>query len=85
MVVRGSAWPQTNPLYLTSLEALARAIYHRPNILLLDDVLSALDARTEAEVVRNLLDSDGLFRRLNMTVVLVTHAGKDSRPPISLY
>ncbi|KAE8130892.1 putative multidrug resistance protein [Aspergillus pseudotamarii] len=54
--------------------ALARAIYHRPKLLLLDDVFSALDRGTEAEIIRNLFGRDGLVRRLKMTVVLVTHA-----------
>lgn len=48
--------------------ALARALLRRPRILLLDDCLSALDARTEARVLGNL-------RRVlpGRTVFLVAH------------
>lgn len=48
--------------------ALARALLRRPRILLLDDCLSALDARTEARVLDNL-------RRVlpGRTVFLVAH------------
>jgi ATP-binding cassette subfamily B protein len=48
--------------------ALARALLRRPRILLLDDCLSALDARTEARVLANL-------RRVlpGRTVFLVAH------------
>ncbi|MGI4815732.1 MAG: ABC transporter transmembrane domain-containing protein, partial [Janthinobacterium lividum] len=56
--------------------ALARAVYARLDIVLLDDVLSALDAKTEDVVVDRLMGSSGLFRQLNTTVVLITHAVK---------
>lgn len=56
--------------------ALARALYHRPKLLLLDDVLSALDADTETKIMGKMLGPRGLFRRLDAAVVLVTHAAK---------
>ncbi|KAJ9640194.1 hypothetical protein H2204_003419 [Knufia peltigerae] len=56
--------------------ALARALYHPPKLLLLDDVLSALDADTENKIMNKMLGSRGLFRRLDAAVVLVTHATK---------
>ncbi|KIW17840.1 hypothetical protein PV08_05035 [Exophiala spinifera] len=56
--------------------ALARALYHRPKLILLDDVLSALDADTEAKIMERLLGPRGLFQRLDAAVVLVTHAIK---------
>ncbi|ROV98723.1 hypothetical protein VMCG_06796 [Cytospora schulzeri] len=43
-------------------------------LVALDDVLSALDARTEKLVFERLLSKDGLLRRLGATVVLITHA-----------
>lgn len=46
--------------------------------MLLDDVLSALDSNTERQVVERLLGSNGQFRRLGTTVVLVTHSSKPS-------
>ncbi|KAH8591587.1 P-loop containing nucleoside triphosphate hydrolase protein [Bisporella sp. PMI_857] len=54
--------------------ALARAIYSRPEIIILDDVLSALDAKTEAHVAEMLLGSNGIFRKHGTTVILITHA-----------
>lgn len=59
--------------------ALARAVYARPEILVLDDVLSALDSKTEAHVAKMLLGPDAIFRQQGMTVVLITHASKDLR------
>ncbi|KAE9374390.1 putative multidrug resistance protein [Stipitochalara longipes BDJ] len=54
--------------------ALARAVYSRPEIIILDDVLSALDAKTEAHVAEMLLGHNGLFRKQGTTVILITHA-----------
>jgi ATP-binding cassette, subfamily C (CFTR/MRP), member 1 len=54
--------------------ALARAVYAKSDIVLLDDVLSALDSKTEKLVVDRLLGPDGLFRKLKSTVVLITHS-----------
>ena len=56
--------------------ALARCVYARPDIIILDDALSALDARTEQMVVDRLLGKSGLFRQLGTTVVLFTHSGE---------
>jgi ATP-binding cassette subfamily C (CFTR/MRP) protein 1 len=56
--------------------ALARAVYARADVLLLDDVLSCLDERTKGFVVERLFGTEGLCRKLGITVVLVTHAGK---------
>lgn len=49
--------------------ALARAVYARSEIVLLDDVLSAVDSNTAAHLVQHCLN--GLLR--GRTVVLVTH------------
>jgi ATP-binding cassette subfamily C (CFTR/MRP) protein 1 len=51
-------------------------VYLRPEIIILDDVLSALDAKTEAEVAEVLLGADGIFRQQGTTVILITHASK---------
>jgi ATP-binding cassette, subfamily C (CFTR/MRP), member 1 len=56
--------------------ALARAVYQRPGLMLLDDIFSALDAKTETLVFERLFSASGLFRRQATTVVLATHAGK---------
>ncbi|KAH6713295.1 putative multidrug resistance protein, partial [Leptodontidium sp. MPI-SDFR-AT-0119] len=56
--------------------ALARAVYARRSIVVLDDVLSAIDGKTEALVVERLFGKRGLFRKLGSTVILATHAIK---------
>jgi molybdate transport system ATP-binding protein len=50
--------------------ALARALAPRPNVLLLDEPLSALDARTRASASREL---SATLHSLDVPVVLVTH------------
>ncbi|KAM0810192.1 putative ABC transporter [Seiridium cardinale] len=54
--------------------ALARALYARPDIMLLDDTLSGLDGRTENQVVENLFGPGGLIHKLGTTVFLITNA-----------
>ncbi|KAL2076084.1 hypothetical protein VTL71DRAFT_1027 [Oculimacula yallundae] len=54
--------------------ALARALYARKPLLLLDDVLSSLDSRTAQTVFENVLGPEGLARNNKMAVVLVTHS-----------
>ena len=46
--------------------AIARALVHRPAILILDEATSALDAETEARVIENLA-------RLNCTRIVLAH------------
>lgn len=78
MVVRDSDWYVDNrctrkaSTSLTILpQALARAVYADAPILLLDDVLSALDGETEKHVFDSLFAPGGLVR--DKTVVLATH------------
>ncbi|KAH0563429.1 hypothetical protein GP486_002004 [Trichoglossum hirsutum] len=54
--------------------ALARAVYFRADMILLDDVLSELDGKTEEIVVQKLLGPQGLFGKLGATLILATHA-----------
>ncbi|KAJ6563153.1 multidrug resistance-associated ABC transporter [Mycena vulgaris] len=61
--------------------ALARAVYSHASILLLDDVLAALDVHTSVWIVRNCLSGDLLVGR---TVILVTH-NVDITAPIAAY
>lgn len=51
-------------------------MYARNDILLLDDVFSGLDGVTEDLIFSRLFGPEGLFSRLNSTVLLVTHASK---------
>ncbi|KAI0170239.1 ABC transporter [Pestalotiopsis sp. NC0098] len=57
--------------------ALARAVYSRRNIVVLDDVFSGMDAHTVDHVSRQLLSSSGLFRSRGITVILATHSHID--------
>ncbi|KAJ6596244.1 P-loop containing nucleoside triphosphate hydrolase protein [Mycena vulgaris] len=51
--------------------AIARAVYARADLVLLDDVFSALDGETEAHVFMSLFGPDGMLK--GKTTVLVTH------------
>jgi peptide/nickel transport system ATP-binding protein len=50
--------------------AIARALAQEPEVLLLDEVTSALDVTVQAEVLATLL---GIHRRLGTTMVFVSH------------
>ncbi|KAF2223913.1 P-loop containing nucleoside triphosphate hydrolase protein [Elsinoe ampelina] len=54
--------------------ALARAVYARRQLNILDDVLSQLDAATQKLVFSRLLSEGGLLRRGDTSVILATHA-----------
>jgi ABC-type multidrug transport system ATPase subunit len=54
--------------------ALARAVYAKKELVILDDVFSGLDAETEEQVFNRLLGKQGLFQQMKITVLLVTHA-----------
>ncbi|KAK6343113.1 hypothetical protein TWF718_008486 [Orbilia javanica] len=54
--------------------ALARAVYSRKPILILDDIFSGLDAVTEERIFARLLGSGGLLRKNGNTIILATHA-----------
>ena len=56
--------------------ALARALYARAEIVLLDDVISALDRNTQRTVVEGLFGPAGICKMLRSTVVLATHASE---------
>lgn len=46
--------------------ALARSLYRKPNILLLDDALSAVDTKTDQAIQQH-------FKNLNCSLILITH------------
>ncbi|KAF4340908.1 multidrug resistance-associated 1 [Fusarium beomiforme] len=54
--------------------ALARAVYSKAGVLILDDVFSGQDAATEEHIYRMLFSETGLLRGLGTTVVCVTNA-----------
>jgi ATP-binding cassette subfamily C protein len=47
---------------------LARALYHKPDILILDEATSALDHQTEAEVMRAIAALQG-----RLTLIIIAH------------
>ncbi|KAM3454998.1 hypothetical protein NHJ6243_008687 [Beauveria neobassiana] len=53
--------------------ALARGLSAKKQIIILDDVFSALDRRTKKRVATKLLGSGGLLRQLKTTVIYTTH------------
>ncbi|KAG9506491.1 hypothetical protein J7337_000023 [Fusarium musae] len=54
--------------------SIARALYLvDAKLLIFDDVLSGLDARTTDHVFRNVFGRDGMLRRRGATVILCTH------------
>ncbi|KAF5010391.1 hypothetical protein FDECE_3443 [Fusarium decemcellulare] len=59
--------------------SLARAVYSRRSLLVLDDVLSGLDPTTEQALVERVFGPDGLLRKHAITVVLATHSGTLAR------
>ena len=56
------------------MQALARAVYSKEKLLLLDDCFSGLDAITEDRIFNRLFARTGVFRKHGVTVVLATHA-----------
>ena len=54
--------------------ALARAVYAKTEVLILDDVFSGLDNDTEELIFKKLFGRSGPLRRFKTTVVMVTHA-----------
>jgi len=54
--------------------ALARALYHHADLLILDDVFASLDAATQDEVCRRVFGPQGLLRRRGATALLCTQA-----------
>ncbi|TVY84375.1 ABC transporter FUM19 [Lachnellula suecica] len=56
--------------------SLARALYLQTDLLILDDVLSGLDADTEERVFSQVFGPEGLLQRRQSTVVLCTHCIK---------
>ncbi|OCL10087.1 ABC transporter-like protein [Glonium stellatum] len=54
--------------------AIARAVYSASELIILDDILSGLDNKTQSELFSRLLGPTGLLRKNKITVVLATHA-----------
>ncbi len=54
---------------------MARALYAREEVLILDDIFSGLDSATEDRVFEQVFGSNGLLRQQGATVIVATHAG----------
>lgn len=54
--------------------SLARALYQRADILILDDVFSGLDGRTQHQVCQALFGASGLLRKRGTAAVVCTHS-----------
>lgn len=67
--------PETNCI----LQALARALYCRPDLLLLDDIFSGLDRRSAHHISSCLFSPDGLLHKLRCAVVLATHTSMEQK------
>lgn len=77
IVTSTSYYPQTITSELTPIsQALARAVYSRKPVLILDDVFSALDETTSAAVFNRLFNVDGIVRESQATVVIATNTCK---------
>ncbi|KAE8345516.1 hypothetical protein BDV24DRAFT_178254 [Aspergillus arachidicola] len=56
--------------------ALARVLYARCEIVILDDTFRALDGKTEKAIVHNLLGPDGVFRNHGTTAIVITNSAQ---------
>ena len=55
--------------------ALARTLYMKPQIILMDEPLSALDERTRAEMQQLILD---IHKQTHNTIIRVTHSKEEA-------
>ncbi|KAF2664072.1 P-loop containing nucleoside triphosphate hydrolase protein [Microthyrium microscopicum] len=53
---------------------LARAVYSRSPVVVLDDIFSGLDPMTEEIIFQSLFGFNGILRNKSQTVILATHA-----------
>ena len=63
-----------------SPQALARALYSRESILILDDVLTGLDRHTENFILNAVFGPQGLIEETDQTVIMATNSGSDDIP-----
>ncbi|CAG8961703.1 hypothetical protein HYFRA_00006243 [Hymenoscyphus fraxineus] len=56
--------------------ALARGVYSRAPLLILDDIFRSLDSKTAGHIFQRLFSPDGLVKRTNLTAVCATHSAR---------
>ncbi|SMR46130.1 unnamed protein product [Zymoseptoria tritici ST99CH_1E4] len=54
--------------------ALARAVYSRNRVVMLDDIFSSMDVHASEKIFASLLGPEGLLRLQKASVILVTHS-----------
>ncbi|KAM7219313.1 P-loop containing nucleoside triphosphate hydrolase protein [Rhypophila decipiens] len=54
--------------------SLARAVYSRLPVVILDDIMSGLDPKTTGVILNRLFGSEGHFRKAKISVILATHS-----------
>lgn len=72
---------RTQALISCRTQALARAVYNRRPIVILDDILKGLDADTYAKCFTAILGREGLLRRHRTAIILATHNSKTQFSP----
>jgi len=60
------------------VKALARALYAKNELVVLDSVSAGLDNNSEEAVFSRVFGPEGILRKGHTTTVFATHAGKDS-------
>lgn len=63
---------------LIIFQVLARAVFARPDFLLLDDIFSALDTVTGSRIFQRVFGSAGIIRQLGSGVMIVAVSGNYS-------
>lgn len=69
-------------MYLIFYQALARILYSRCKIAILDNTMTALDGTTEARVVANLFGSRGWFKKEGTTVLLIENSSESIKSSV---
>ncbi|RDW58811.1 ABC transporter-3 [Coleophoma cylindrospora] len=54
--------------------AIARSVYAKADIVVVDDALSGLDLRTEKQVFSQVFGKGGILQQIGATVIMATHA-----------
>lgn len=64
-------------------KAMARAVYSRKQVIIMDDAMKGLDADTASKCFEALFGQRGVLRQSNITVIMAAHNG--NTPPECIY